>query len=253
MNDVLILLAVIFVVPLIMVLYQIADERNTDAESRRRGQELDSEEKKIVDFTPTTSVSGHFNTYRISIDKDRHKILIMQGDDRFVIPFEDVLKITVKEDGNQVISKSSSRTIGGAIVGGAIAGEAGAIVGGLSGDQTIKKKIWLVQVAIKLRDITHPSIEIDCFNTTEVCYQRKPMDSGSELHKKVSAEAQRIVDLIGVIIDQVDKEEKAKPVTIAKLENPTLEDLERLAGLLDRGVITQDEFNEKKKVILSRI
>ena len=53
------------------------------------------------------------------------------------------MSVELLEDNTTIASRSLGRTVGGAVVGGVLAGGAGSVVGGLSGNQTMKKKaLW---------------------------------------------------------------------------------------------------------------
>lgn len=61
------------------------------------------------------------------------------------IKYEDIHSVSLLIDDVTIYSKSSSRTVGGALVGGALLGAAGAVVGGLSGDTKVNDKVKSVK------------------------------------------------------------------------------------------------------------
>lgn len=157
------------------------------------------------------------------------------------------------ENNTTIASKSSARTIGGTIVGGALAGGAGAIVGGLSGDSKIKKKVSLVQVRIKLRDINTPTLLINCFDCKAMLGCQEIDSQSATIYDEGLRHAQQISDLVSVIIDDVDRTEKrnlsSAPITVA---GSVAEELTKLADLKSKGILTEEEFNQQKTKLLNQ-
>ena len=129
------------------------------------------------------------------------------------------------------------------------------IVGGLSGETKQNKKVSKVQVKVKLRNINHPSFTIDCFNCKTMTIEGKPIRPDSlqgGIYKQGLNDAQKIADTISVIIDATDKEQKNAP-DIAKQKAVTgsvADELGKLADLKAKGILTDEEFNTQKQVLL---
>ncbi len=207
--------------------------------------------KSVNNFFPTKRV-GHKN-FIFAIDETNSKVAIVERYRTKIIPFEQILKVEYIENATTVASKSSIRTVGGAIVGGAIAGGAGAIVGGLSGDTTMKNKISLMQVKITLRDIQEPSI---CLKLIEYDYEGgfdPSSDAWSEVYKENKKIVNNIVDSLSVIIDKVDKENQNNKVSVTESSNQSIADeLSKLVKLKESGVLTENEFEEQKQKLLNK-
>ena len=175
-------------------------------------------------------------------------------------PFNNLLSVEVLEDNIMLSQKSSLRTIGGAMVGGAIAGGAGAIIGGLSGDSRQNKKVSKVQVKIKLRDINNPSFTIDCFDCKTMTLDGKPIKPTSladgEKYKQGLKDAQLIADTLSVIIDDIDRAEKKSQNTSTNPDNLSTNsianELSKLADLKAKGILTDEEFNIQKNILLNK-
>lgn len=122
----------------VMVLAAVISGINMSKKKAERQEKIEAKERQIADFTPSVSITGHLLSYRLAIDQARRKILIVKPDEApLLIPFEQVLSVTSKEGDSVILSKSTSRMIGGALAGGLLAGGAGAVVGGLSGNQSV--------------------------------------------------------------------------------------------------------------------
>ena len=133
------------------------------------------------------------------------------------------------DNGKTIHQKSTIRTIGGAIVGGAVAGSAGAIVGGLSGGSKQASVVSLVQVKILLRDVNSPSLLINTFNARNMTVEGKPIKSnGTEgyIYRNGLKIAQEIADIVNVIIDEVDRCGGNVQPTGINVEQPREDDLD---------------------------
>lgn len=110
----------------------------------------------------------------VALDKDLEKICIIDFKKalselskekanvrqyfRFIKPI-DILKIELFEDGNSV--NSSTRSIGRAILGGALFGGVGAIVGGLGGSSESKSTANTIEIRLIINDKEDPICDID--------------------------------------------------------------------------------------------
>lgn len=129
----------------------------------------------------------------------------------------------------EVTKSSSGSTIGRAVVGGLIAGPAGAIIGGV----TSKKKTEVIDntmshynehyfVIITLTTLKESVIKIDC-------------DDSLEKAEEINA------ILVGIIANQAKVDSKS--ISIA-------DELKKMAILREKGILTEEEFLEQKSNIL---
>lgn len=192
------------------IIWGIVSGINDRQEAKERGLTFDDRIRNISGFTPSQIVNGVLNLYMFAVDKNHRKVVYIKENQETIIPFEDIISVEIIEDNTTLASKSTMRTVGGAFVGGALAGGAGAIVGGLSGNTNMKKKVSLLQVKMRLRDIDNPTLAINC-------YDCKTMTSGQEaktdsllwgIYKQGLEHARQITDIVSVIIDDVDRSEK---------------------------------------------
>lgn len=226
----------------------------SNASNKARREKMDSLVSSIPNFTPSNIISDYENRFRVLIDDTSKKVCIISDETTHVVDYEQIMSVEYIENGNTISSKSTIRTIGGAIVGGALAGGAGAIVGGLSGDSRSITKIRSIIVKIMIRDINSPSIEIlafDCRWTPE----RKPIKPDDILCRAHADAAKEVVNVLSVIIDEVDRKGTTQPQIqpqISKQETLSIADeIKKLANLRDEGILTQEEFEKKKASLLS--
>ena len=242
---------IIIIIIIICVVIYNQQVKNKRIEDEIRGIMLESRINDVSDFTPTQKVIGYNNLYTFAIDEINRKVAYFDEKQETFIPYEEIISVDLIEDNTTVSSKSTMRTFGGAIIGGALGGGAGAVVGGLSGDAEMKKKISSIQVRLRIRDISMPTLIIKCFDC-------KTMTSGSDIgtdgisgliYNKCIQHANQIVDLISVIIDDVDR--KQKHSTISNTSSSVADELTKLADLKAKGILSEEEFSLQKSKLLN--
>lgn len=233
--------------------YVMLFDRNID-----NHQILSYETKHKRDLQPSINV----NSYKIRASYEQaittvqdevsnQLILIKKEKDRTslrAIKYEDIIKVSYEENGNSITSRSTGRTIGGALVGGAVLGGVGAVVGGLSGDSTTKNTFNEICVSLLLRSNTN--------NTEKVifCKLDSDLEKTSSYYRKYSEEAKKFTNLIYVIIDKSENQAIKKNNIIQQTSNDDIyKQLEKLSELKERGILTEEEFAEKKSSLLSKI
>ncbi len=239
-----------------LVLAVIGGVLQGNSNAKKNAARGDNLKSKIGEdgFTPTKTIMGVKNLYTFAVDDTKQKIRILTENSSKTISYEDVISVEIIEDNKVFSKKSTMRTVGGAVAGGVLAGGVGALVGGLSGSSTDEKKVSSVQVAILLRDMQNPKVVIDCFNastmTTEGKREIKVSSMEGYLYKMGIEHANQIKDTVSVIIDMVDSKEPL-PSKSTNTNLSMAEQLEKLHSLKEKGVLTEDEFIEQKRKLLS--
>ena len=245
-----ILIVVLFI---ILVLY---GGYSAQEDAKKKAVLLDSLRKKVSDifsFTPTKQFEGEQSTYILAIDDSSEKILYVTEKEENLIDYSSVLSVELIEDEMTIQKKSSTRTIGGALVGGVLSGGVGAVIGGLSGSSTEKTKVSQLAVKILLKDIKNPYVIIQCLESIASMDSKGMFDKSSAYYKSRFKYASEIKDLLSIIIDRVDSREKTQQSDIKR--NDTYrnisDELEKLYNLKEKGIITTEEFNSQKRKLLS--
>lgn len=204
---------------------------------------------KVKDFNPTeTYVSRSIKT-SISIDKAKNKIcFIDQNRKTHPFSYKDIYESEILTDGNTYTKQSTGRTIGGLVIGGAVAGIAGAVVGGLSGKRKKVVNINKIDLKVTVNSTSKPVYVVNFFNP-----QLKK--GGTITDKEAMRDAQHWHSLISVLIKRADKEEGIKEVESKSLENNKSisipDELIKLNELKEKGILTQEEFENQKQKLLS--
>lgn len=245
------LLTIIFIVIVGGIIWAIVSGINGRQEVKERGVLMENKVNRMNNFTANQKVIGVNNLYTFAVDTNRREVAYIEENQERIVAYDDIISVEVIEDNTVVASKSTMRTVGGAVVGGAIAGGAGAVVGGLSGNTNMKKIVKMVQVKLRLRDIANPTLFINCFDY-------KTMTGGQEvktggmlwfIYEQGLKDAQSIADLISIIIDDVDRKQKTSQQI--NNSNSIADELAKLADLKNKGIITEEEFNIQKSKLLN--
>lgn len=150
-----------------------------------------------------------------------------------IYKFSDVVEFELIEDGNSITKGG----IGRAVAGGLLFGGVGAIVGGVTGKRKTKSTVNKLQVKITVNSISEPIRYINLI-VSEV-------KKTSLTYKTALTNAQEIISLLAVMTKSpIEKEEnviESKSVT---------DEIKEYKALMDEGIITQEEFESKKRKLL---
>jgi hypothetical protein len=206
------------------------------------------EDAKHHNFNPTQTLWSLENDRLLGLDENIKKIGYFTENNYKLYSYRDILRSEILIDGVQVTRTSRSSQLGGAILGGILAGGVGAIIGGLSASQETTNEIKRVDLNIIVNDTSSPQLAITLI---------KPESGIIEARNKTyKDEASHWHNLISVLIHQADLEDE-KNETIP-ISHPTssgtqslADEIEKLASLMEKGLITKEEF-EKQKANLIR-
>ncbi len=151
--------------------------------------------------------------------------------------YEDLLEFEVYEDGNSIAKGRA----GSALVGGVLFGAVGAVVGG-SRSRAIKSTCTTLQVRIRVNDISVPEIVVP-FIKMETPKSSLLYKSAFDLAKSFAATLAYIQN--GKEVKYVDSAEQQ-----SQSKGSEADELEKYYSLYEKGIISEEEFNEKKKQLL---
>lgn len=197
------------------------------AKLRKKAQEETM--KRVSDFQTTKRIGPlHFN----DIDK---KILIYDNLQNSIVSYEDIVSFEVMEDGETI----SSGGLGRALVGGVLFGGAGAVVGAVTAKRK-KKYCNNLQVKLIINDINTPTLYVSFINgNTKI---------NSNEYKSAYSEAQDLASILQIICDK--QKEITNDDPIDHDSKSLAKKMKQFKELLDDGIITQEEFDKKKKELL---
>lgn len=206
---------------------------NTEYEPEEEKKEFVKEFDNIIEF----------NNRAVAINKEKKELYFLFNDELDkLIKYESIIECKIIENSNVV----NSGGIGRAIVGGLVAGDSGAVVG--ANTRKSKNIVSSIVIRIVTKEIDEPLYTLELLD-----YQ---IDTNKQLYanfyKLAMTFANNVYATIQAIIN--DNNNINKLETKQELNsNNGLEQLEKLAELKEKGIITQEEFEESKKKILSKL
>ena len=134
---------------------------------------------KLNYFSPTEYLLTDSCKNGIAIDEDNSKLAVYEVENNFIhlINFSEVLEVHLIKDGDTITKTSRGSQLGGAVIGGVLAGGFGAVIGGLSGKQITNEEINKINIEIVVNNLKKPVHtvsfvnRIDSLNKNDKKYQ----------------------------------------------------------------------------------
>ena len=231
---IIVIITIAVVVVKFLTRQQKSEKENNYKESINKNNFIAEQEYLINDYS------------KIMLDETHKKIAIYNEKGLKCFNFEDLIDFEIVENGSSVIqSKIASTLAGGILLGG---------VGALAGANGRKQ----------INDICNSLILKMYFSDNgAVCITEKinerPLYKNSIEYQSLSSTVDNIVSVLKYVKQQAEYSVYSNPKTTSTKENNKIEDtssinqLEKLAELKEKGIITEQEFEESKKKILSKL
>lgn len=207
----------------------VDDIKNAIAAQKVNKSELDS-------FNPTKRIGNY-----VEFDDNNKKWLILSSilgkrNKSTVYEYSDIVDFELLEDGESV----SSGGLGRALVGGALFGGAGAIVGGVTGKKKTRGICSSLKLKITLKNINNPVVYVNFIETD--------MKKDGIIYKNAYKMAHECLSVLELICNQ---QQPSSELTNQQANSSSAADeILKFKQLLDMGVLTPEEFEEKKKELL---
>lgn len=151
--------------------------------------------------------------------------------------YSDLVSFEYQEDGGTIVSGG----VGSAIVGGALFGSVGAVVGAATGKKKRSDFVNSMKIRLTVNSMSNPTEYID-MNPIRVRMKRS-----SGQYRKILQETQEILSCLELIIKE---NQNASATKDDALKSDPADVILKYKKLLDAGAITQEEYDEKKKKLL---
>lgn len=231
----------IYIIIAVVVAGFIIYEYSISKDIHEKSNNVTTKVNNLKNFNLKQRIDGIKNLFTFAIDEENRRVVYVDHERVSFIPFDNIVSVEYLEDNITIASKSTMRTIGGAIIGSAIAGSVGAVVGGLSGDTEIKRNVKHVQVRNIIRELASPTLLI-------TCYDRSIMEV---INPVIGIEkARKIKDIVSIIIDEADRNAKHADIISKTQCNSVADELSKLSELKEKGVLTEEEFIQQKQKLL---
>lgn len=191
-----------------------------------------------MEFNITKKIGSY-----LYLDENNRKWTVPRGmfkkkvDYSRIYSYNDILSFELIENGNSI----SKGGVGRAIIGGVLFGGIGAIVGGSTGHKN-KQTCTMLNIKITLKNINIPNEYITFI------YGETKKDSS--VYKGAFYTAQEILSTLQIICEETKTSQSIDYQTPLNTENENVEEIKKYKKLLDEGIITQNEFEEKKEELL---
>lgn len=202
--------------------------------SKNRVLQCIEENKKNLElaqkFQPTKKIDNY-----LWIDENK-KLWIVPNEIKnpVVFSYNDIIKYDILKNGKSVLSGG----VGSTIVGGALFGSTGAIVGANIGKKTTNEVITTLIMKITTRNKKMP---------TEFIYfiseAKGNVKNNTTRYNYLELEIEKVKSAFDIIISETSE---AKEVRLQS----SADEIIKYKKLLDDGIITQEEFKTKKKQLL---
>ncbi len=172
--------------------------------------------------------------------------------------YEELLSYNLSTNGHSQIEGGTS--VGGALIGGALFGPAGAIIGGTGGKKKQQNKIERIEINIHVDGTVRNTRSISIYKGSAIT------EKSARSYFKIAESDLSILDYINQALPperNTEKKEFEPLPNIAERNSEKVEEtieteeissdlseLRELKSLLDDGIITQEEFDAKKKELL---
>lgn len=188
-------------------------------------------ESDIFSEFESTKVIGDF----MEID-DNHKLVRFKtGMIQITKKYNEILDFELIENDETIVKGGAGK----ALVGGLLFGTTGAIIGS-SGNKKASAIVQKVEIIVRLRDMNYPTISYSIINT--------PTKKTSTLYSLNMRIAQDIISSLEIITKNYKNQNTIS--TESSNSFSVADEILKFKQLLDSGIITKEEFDDKKKQLL---
>ena len=232
-----------FIFILIIVLCIVISSVSVEEKSLKSEKILKNNREKIIEklkhdgFNSSISIpySENYIGAAFMVDEENKKIALCHYIDTSVeyISFNQIIDVEILKDNANVMKGG----VGRAVVGGVLAGGVGAIVGANTRDS--KELLHSLKIRIITNDIKTPLYVIDLIYN-EISVKNHEYNTILDI-------ANKIYSLIFSIVNENGNQ------NINVSEDKAIDQIEKLSILKEKMIITQEEFELKKKELLNKI
>ena len=136
--------------------------------------------------------------------------------------------------------------IGRAVVGGVLAGGVGAVLGGVTKKKKQRNHVDSLKIMVTFKNRTPQSVTLD--------YIKKKQEKDKKYEKALMKAKETMAGFDYIVSElEVDRHDELVSSTSVQKEQPTTsaDEIRKFKELLDEGIISQEEFDAKKKELLN--
>ena len=191
------------------------------------------EQAELMEFTPTKKIGSY-----IEFDDNKRKWLLPDGffggkKNPKIYTYSDIVDFELLEDGESIVKGG----LGRAVAGGVLFGGIGAVVGGVTGGKKSNSICNSLKIKITINNINNPVVYIN--------FIRAATKKNSVIYKTIYNSAQECLSVLQLITNSQEVQEDNVSTIVSGAD-----EILKFKNLLDSGIITQEEFESKKKQLL---
>ena len=231
-------MVIAFIVAILIIASIIASAKLV-AESKRESK-IDNNQKQNQDkgFYSDRTVTTIDSKYAISIDSENEQWCFynVSLDDSRIMDYGELLDFEIIEDNDTIIQ---GRT-GSALVGGALLGTTGSIAGAARSRKT-HGVCTKLDIKIIVDDVYDSCIYFPLISS--------PIEKTSNAYQTIYNKALEFESILRIILSH-QRDDEARNTASPSVSENTKNQLKELKEMLDDGLITQEDYEQKKKQIL---
>ena len=185
----------------------------------------------LDEFKVTNQVGSY-----LKIDDEHKKVMFISDRANRIVNYSDIMSFEIIEDGETITKGGTGR----ALAGGILFGTTGAIVGGVTAPRTSNTICNNLSLIVRINDLDNPTIVVDLISY--------PIEKNRDVYRILMESLQKAVSVLSIITksEEAQKTEKAPNASTVS----AADEIRKYKALLDDGIITQQEFEAKKKQLL---
>ncbi|MBD1379226.1 hypothetical protein [Metabacillus arenae] len=197
-NDNLLIVLMSLVTIVITIVWNRNEQRDM---SERQIKVINSKLNTIINelnLTKTHFFLDFNQQNALLIDEKQSKVAVFKNEDNnyqpYVYSFNEIVQSEIKEDDSTVTKVDRGSQVGGVVVGGALLGGAGAIIGGLSGSKRNTKGVKSIELILTCDDLIQPLHKITFLKSND------PLNVDNPIYKNLYDKALLWQNVFSVII-----------------------------------------------------
>ncbi|WP_268623655.1 SHOCT domain-containing protein [Paenibacillus alvei] len=249
-----------FILMILVILgsyFNIKDAHDREENISERQNSFNYTEKWLEGFTTSQKYVSNDLTTSIMLDEANKKLCIVYSKpaDKLMLNYKDILESEIIEDGHTITKTSRSSQFGGALLGGMIFGETGAIIGGLSAQTKSEKEVTRVDLKVVVNNTSKPVHIINFLSEVSLETGNKvAIKKDDPKYKEAINTVNHWHGLISVLIRQADEmdriEQEKKKDHMSSIS--VVDELKKLSDLFKDGALTEQEYKELKEHLIHK-
>lgn len=245
----------VYIISVLIIVYIIAILVTAPERNRQR---LSKEKEVVETLEYALNKHGIYNSLMHTqpdnniyiIDKENKELTHLNHNNYFPTYYrlKDIIEVSLVIDGETITSTTRGSQFSGALVGGLLAGGAGAVIGGLSGKTSSKESISKISLKILM------SNNEKTIKTITFLDVKKPILKNSSIFKSAFDKANEWEGQLKVILHEGKKSKNENVVSNNdnKINSSIADEIKKLHTLVEDGILTNEEFALQKEKILSK-